>query len=264
MKANLLLASFNRLPVWRRRLDVWGFTLTPPTLDRWLYLWMHRLGCMGQAERVLLTRLVQPGMQVADIGANLGLYSLLLTRLVGPQGRVYAFEPDSLMASALRANLAANGAAHAEVFAGAVGAAPGSAILQRHAVNSGDNRIALSPGTPLHFGPASVPVWALQDALRGRRLDFIKMDIQGWEGEALRGIGGLLDANPGLRICLEFWPHGLRLAGTEIAQLAATLRQLRLQVTVADQGEDAAPVDLVTLAGQMRPKAYTNLLAVRR
>ena len=263
MKASSLIAHFNRLPVWRPRLRVWGFTVAAPTFDRWLYLWMHRLGRMGREEAVFLSRVIRPGMHVADVGANLGLYSLLLARCTGPTGRVYAFEPDALMAGALRRNLAANGATHAEVFECAVGAATGHAVLQRNALNSGDNRLG-KIGTALHSEEASVPVRALQDALQGRRLDFIKMDVQGWEGEALRGVAGLLDANPHLLICFEFWPHGLRLAGTEIAQLADTLRQLRLHVTLADAADQATPVDLLALERSLAPKAFTNLLAFRR
>jgi FkbM family methyltransferase len=264
MKPSSLIAVFNRLPVWRLRVRVWDFSLAAPTFDRWLYLWMHRLGRMGREEADFFRQVIRPGMHVADVGANLGLYSLLLARGTGPTGRVYAFEPDALMAGALRRNLAANGAAHAEVFECAVGAAPGSAVLQRNAMNSGDNRLGTTTGTALHSEQNAVPVCALQDALRGRRLDFIKMDVQGWEGEALRGVGELLDANPGLQIYFEFWPHGLRLAGTEIAQLAATLAQLRLHVTLAGSGGQSEAVDLLALDRRMAPKAFTNLLATRR
>jgi FkbM family methyltransferase len=263
MKPTSLIATFNRLPVWRQRLRVWDFTLTAPTFDRWLYLWMHRLGRMGRAEADFFQQVIRPGMHIADVGANLGLYSLLLARCTGPAGRVYCFEPDALMAGALRWNLAANDAAHVEVFECAAGAAPGQAVLQRNSMNSGDNRLGLTTGTTLHSEQASVPVCALQDALRGRRLDFIKMDVQGWEGEALRGVAGLLDANPGLKIHFEFWPHALRLAGTEIAQLADTLRQLRLQVMLAEAADQMTPVDLVALDRGMAPKAFTNLLAHR-
>jgi len=264
MKPSSLIAAFNRLPVWRQRVRVWGCTLQAPTFDRWLYLWMHRLGRMGRDEAAFFQQVIRPGMHVADVGANLGLYSLLLARLVGPEGRVYAFEPDQLMARALRENLAANHVGHAEIFNCAVGAATGRAVLQRNAVNSGDNRLGSNTGTALHSEQVSVPVCALQDALQGRRLDFIKMDVQGWEGEALRGVGGLLDANPGLQIYFEFWPHGLRLAGTEIAQFADTLRQLGLHVTRAGTPAQTAPVNLVELDRGMAPKAFTNLLARRR
>jgi len=263
MKPSSLIAAFNRLPIWRQRLRVWGFTVTAPTFDRWLYLWMHRLGRMGRDEAAFFSQVIRPGMHVADVGANLGLYSLLLARCTGPTGRVYSFEPDSLMAASLRQNLAANDSTHTEVFECAVGATNGHAVLQLNAMNSGDNRLGTTTGTALHSEQTSVPVCALSDALQGRRLDFIKMDVQGWEGEALRGVAGLLDANPGLKIYFEFWPHGLRRAGTEIAQLADTLRSLRLHVTLVEDPDQSTPVDLLALECSLADKAFTNLLAHR-
>jgi FkbM family methyltransferase len=218
---------------------------------------------MGRDEEHFFRGIIRPGMHIADVGANLGLYSLLFARLVGPQGHVYCFEPDPLMVSALRDNLDGNRITHAEVFAVAVGSANGTAVLQRSAVHSGDNRLGLRTGTAWHSEKVSVPVRSLQDALRGRRLDFIKIDVQGGEHEVLRGIGPLLEANPALKIYFEFWPHGLRLAGTEITQLAHTLRGLHLRVTLADQPANSTPLDLVALAAQMPFKGFVNLLAER-
>lgn len=262
MNPSALVASFNRLSLWRHRVRVWGFTLSAPTFDRSLYLWLHRLGRMGRNEREYFSKVIRPGMHVVDVGANIGLYSLLFAKLVGPEGRVFSFEPDELMVQALRENIVANGVGHAEVFACAVGATAGQAVLQRNALNSGDNRMGESQ-TLLHSDHATVPVRALQDALHGRRVDFIKMDVQGWEGEALRGLAGLLDANPGLQIYFEFWPYGLEKAGTTIPRLAEILRNLGLHVWLAELRKDAAPVDLEECARALKAGAFTNLLCAR-
>ena len=229
---------------------MWNFSVRAPSFDRWLYLWMHRLGRMGREEAAFFSESIRPGMHVADVGANIGLYSLFLARCTGPTGRVYSFEPDALMASTLRQNLTNNHAAHVEVFECAVGAAKGEIILQRNAMNSGDNRVGQNTGSALHNEQISVPICT-------------KMDVQGWEGEALKGIADLLDANPRLQVYFEFWPHGLRLAGTEISQLADTLSQLKLHVTLADTPDQDSPVDLLELDRKMAPKAFTNLLAHR-
>jgi FkbM family methyltransferase len=249
-----LAASVNRLPVWRRRVRVWDFTLTPPTLDRWVYLWMHRTGRMGGDERERFTALVRPGMQVADVGANIGLYSLLLAQLAGPSGRVFAFEPDPLMASALRANLQANDA-DVQVFECAVGATAGTGMLRRNALNSGDNRMT---GT----GAANaVPVRALADALPRARLDFVKIDVQGWEHQVIAGLAPLLDVNPAMRIYFEFWPYGLAQAGTPVDAFAALFATLGLHVWLP--GATGEAVRLLSVAGSLRGQAYTNLLASR-
>jgi len=264
MKPSSLIATFNRLPLWRHRLRVWNFTVVAPTFDRWLYLWMHRLGRMGRQEASFFSSVIRPGMHVADVGANIGLYSLLLARATGPGGRIYAFEPDALIAGALRYNLAANDVTQAEVFEEGVGSGTGTAVLQRNAMNSGDNRLGATTGTALHSDQATVRVRALQDSLHGRRVDLIKIDVQGWEGEVLRGITGLFDANPGLQLYFEFWPHGLRRAGTDVEQLDALLRKLHLHVTLVDAPNQAVPVDLFALERSLSGKAFTNLLARRQ
>src|SRR5208283_897383 len=110
---------------------VWGFGMRAATFDRALYLALHRAGLMGAPERAALAALARPGMTVLDIGANLGLYSLLLARSVGPSGRVIAFEPDPDLCALLRANCAANGLANVEAHNMALGAAPGRMILSR-------------------------------------------------------------------------------------------------------------------------------------
>jgi FkbM family methyltransferase len=217
---------------------------------------------MAQEEKKFFEEFIHPGMHIADVGANLGLYSLLLARLAGPEGRVFSFEPDSLMVQALRKNLTTNHVKHVEVFSCAVGAAAGSAVLKRNAINSGNNRLG-DVQMLLHSEQAAVSVCALQDALCGRRVDFIKMDVQGWEGEALSGIGGLLDANPTLQIYFEFWPHGLHSAGTTVSQLAEILHELDLHVSLAQLGKTTIPVDIEELAQTMKPSPFVNLLATR-
>ena len=164
------------------------------------------------------------------------------------------------MVDALRDNIAANGAAQVEIFPCAAGAATGNVLLQRNAMNSGDNRVGATTGTALHDEQVRVPVRSLDDALAGRRVDFVKMDVQGWEGDVIRGLSGLLDANPGLQIYFEFWPHGLDRAGTPVARLAEILGSLRLR---AMRPENLTPVDLERLAAELAPKGYTNLVATR-
>src|SRR5258708_27788033 len=89
-----LLSWFNLLPFWKRTVRVWGLELRSVSFDRLLYLFLHRLGWMGREEKAFLEQRIRPGMHVVDVGANLGLYTLLLSRLVGESGTVVAFEPD--------------------------------------------------------------------------------------------------------------------------------------------------------------------------
>ncbi len=88
-----MLRTLNYAPVWRGYQRVWGFDIHHPSLDRWLYLFLHRLGRMGQLQRQIIESLVRPGMTVLDLGGNVGLYTALFSKCVGPQGNVTTFEP---------------------------------------------------------------------------------------------------------------------------------------------------------------------------
>src|SRR5262245_24874789 len=99
-----LLYWLNHTSLWHRTVRVWGHRMRGTSLDRLLCLWLHRVGWMGREERRILEERVRPGMRVVDIGANVGLYSLLLARLVGPEGRVFAFEPEPTLFRALADN----------------------------------------------------------------------------------------------------------------------------------------------------------------
>jgi FkbM family methyltransferase len=151
---------------------------------------------------------VRPGQFVVEAGASIGFFSLQLARLVGPTGKVLCFEPDPDLNAILRRNVEANGYANVVVRQAAVADEPGELTLFRTIKNNGDNRL-FSHGTDA----ASFPVAAvtLDDELAGeeRRIDLLKMDIQGAEPLALRGMAKVLRTRPPRRIMMEFWPHGI-------------------------------------------------------
>jgi FkbM family methyltransferase len=135
----LRLEALNRAPVEDR--STWGGRFQPPSADRLAYLWLHKLGIMG-ADRALLEAQVQPGMVVADIGANVGLYTYLLARCVGERGFVYAFEPNPVLFASLETNCRTNGVANVRLHNVALGAQDDTLTLTRARFNSGDNRLS--------------------------------------------------------------------------------------------------------------------------
>jgi FkbM family methyltransferase len=137
---------------------------------------------------------VAPGDVAYDLGANFGIFTTFLARLVGPSGHVYAFEPLPHIMSELRANVASNGQTNVEFVPAAVADEVGTATFHLgHQLGSGH----LGADTHWHPDagePVSVPVVTLDDVVaRGSRPPtFLKMDIEGAEGAALAGARTLL------------------------------------------------------------------------
>ena len=250
-------ARFNRLPLWHRRVRVWGADLRACSLDRLIYLTLHRLGAMGKDERAFFERQIEPGMNVAEAGANIGVYTLQLSRLVGPEGRVFAFEPDPHLFACLRENLARAGVTNVEPHPCALGSATGKLALAWDGLNSGDTHLSREP----RDGAAQVEVARLDEVLAGKRVDFFKLDVQGWELEVLRGMTGLFPANPALRLFVEYWPAGLRRAGTEPDRLLAFFREHGWELASTP---DLQPMTAARFAAwDAQPRAFQNVFVTR-
>jgi hypothetical protein len=108
---------------------------------------------------------------------------------------------------------------------------------------------------------------ALDDYFAGEhpRVDFIKMDIQGAEAAALRGMKRVLDCNPEAVLATEFWPTGMRQQGADPWRFVEQLREHGFSLTVVDErGRRLEPTDHARLAAELASPdcRFTNLLCV--
>jgi FkbM family methyltransferase len=255
-----LLYQLNHASLWRREMNVWDRRMRAASLDRLLALGLHRLGWMGRDERTLLRRLVRPGMQVVDVGANIGLYSLLLARLVEPGGSVLAFEPESNLFAVLHENCASNNATNITPLQCALGREKGLASFHRSAFNSGDNRLG---NASLGHEVVEVRVERFDDLRPESRPDFVKIDVQGHEFAALSGMERALSANPKVQVLFEFFPAGLRRAGTAPELLLAFFRDHAFELYETEGGRLKKSRSARELDTELRGSGYTNLLAAR-
>lgn len=133
-------------------------------------------------------RFVQPGDAVLDVGANIGVHTLALARLVGPRGYVGAFEPQRLVFQNLCANVALNSLDHVQCVQAAVGDEPGVLHLQDADPGVENNFGGVELG--MLAGPAgapAVPRIVLDDFLAVGSLRLVKIDVEGMEAAVLRG-----------------------------------------------------------------------------
>lgn len=132
---------------------------------------------------------LRPGMNALDVGANVGTYALFIAKRIGPSGKLIAVEPDPTNLRYLRQNVEANKLSQVAIEAAAAGAEAGTVDLLIHPTNRGEHRVAKDPdcdGTRV-----SVPLVRLDDLVSQHgmgKVDFIKIDIEGFEYWALRGL----------------------------------------------------------------------------
>jgi FkbM family methyltransferase len=245
--------------MWRQPVSIRGMIFSPPTLDRWAALQAIRFGLMGKAEFLFFERSIQPNWQIADVGANQGVYTVYFSRQAA-QGRVYAFEPDQDLFAKLNENVRRNGVKNVSLFNAAVASQPGKLSFRAGRFNRGDNRI-VSDQMP-RSGAVEVNAIPLDQAVTAGQLNLLKVDVQGFEVEVLVGARRLLESNPDLMILLEFWPHGLRLAGHSPEKLLDILYKAGFSLFRLLASSDCEPFTYRTTDWK-RASQFCNLIATR-
>jgi len=161
----------------------------------------------------ILEKIVTRGMNVIDIGANIGLFALLLAELVNSQGKIYAFEPNPKTESFLRKNIEYNHFNNVEPFCKAVTNYSGTANLKvkGHAVGHYLTKKELSDSEMITVDTITIDDFVTNE---NTKVDFIFMDAEGSEENIMKGMVKTLKNNPNLEIITEFNPTALYLTGT--------------------------------------------------
>jgi FkbM family methyltransferase len=160
----------------------------------------------GAAERPLqaaLQRELRPGATFYDIGANIGFITLIAARLVGPGGRVVAFEPVPENVAAIRENLALNGIDWAEVHQTAVAREGGRASLIVSDVSAFSRLASVNVPTgareTIEVEVTSVDEFVRRDGAPAP--DVVKIDVEGAELEVIAGMRETIAARRPVILC---------------------------------------------------------------
>lgn len=217
-------------PSWRMaRRD--GVTLR---LDLSDYMQWSAYHSVERDLRARLYDLARPGGVVIDVGSNIGEVLLGLSRRVGPPGRAIGFEANPETLKLCQANIALNPTLPAEVHGVGLGDADGTLFLHRPAAtNSGADRLRSDIG-----GGVAVPVTTLdrfveKNALR--RVDLIKIDVEGFEMKVLAGAEAALARFRPL-LFVELCDSNLREQGSTAADLIAWLEARGYAIEAAADG----------------------------
>jgi len=215
-------------------------------------------------EATLLERAAGPGATVVDIGANVGFYTVLLASRVGPGGRVIAIEPDPTNASLLRRSAAANDLGNVTLLEAAVLDRAGTIDLYRSRTNFGDHRVFDGAEDGTAREKVTVPAVVLDEYLERERVrpTLVKMDIQGAEVTAFPGMARTL-SDPRVVLFCEFWPYGLRLAGSTAGAFLDSLHRAGLTLfEIREEDRTIVPVDRDELANRYPDTGLSNLIGV--
>jgi FkbM family methyltransferase len=212
--------------------------------------------------------MLRPGMVVVDVGANIGLFSAVAASIVGRTGRVVAVEPEARNCAFIHRTLQRNGFTQVEVVQAAVAARCGAGELFLNEENKADHRI-FAAGSRDPRRSVAVELLTLDELVARQglpRVDVLKMDIQGAEGAAFEGMPQVLRDNHDIVVLMEFWPWGLRQAGSDPAALLRAWRELGFGVVDLDgDGRRLVPVhdDEVLLRRDLE-RHHNNLLLRRQ
>jgi FkbM family methyltransferase len=228
--------TINGIPL---RVDPVGRHVFTPVYDQGATAWLrHHL---------------REGMEVWNVGANIGVYALQLAHYVGPSGRVVAFEPNPEARAVLTRNVARNALqTRVEIVPSAVGSAAGTVDFFTSGADGMGRAGRPNPQLPNTLR-IQVPVTTLDAfaAARGRTPDVVMMDIEGWEIQALEGARSLL---PVTRFIVELHPDAWQWSGHTRADLARLLDGAGLTARpVSGQQDPLAELGQVVLERQPSP-----------
>ena len=149
---------------------------------------------------------IREGDVVVDIGANLGYYALLESRIVGGSGIVYAIEPSPDNIDALKENIKLNGYTNIECFTIGIGDKEEIAKMFM-SPHSNLNSLVIQKNKKT-IGNIDIQITTLDNFLKGKKQpDFIRMDVEGYEYNIIKGMKGLLNSKKPLKIFMELHPH---------------------------------------------------------
>jgi len=176
-------------------------------------------------ERHLLRRLLRPGMTAVDVGANIGYYLLLLQQKIGPTGRAICIEPSIENLPELRRTISDNGFRNVDLHAVALGDHEGS-IGFRAGINGGVS----DPDQ----GAAHVVRVCRLDELIKEPIHFLKVDVEGYEGQVLAGAESLLHEHRPI-LFLELHPHMVGAFGFTVRAILDSLSRHYSRITLYEK-----------------------------
>ncbi len=183
-----------------------------------------------KSESHFIKSICYEGMNILDIGANIGYYTALFSQLAGDRGSVIAIEPDLESYKYLSKSI--NSFNYKNVLSFRLAA---SDIKQKLPLfiskeNRGDNRLYSTNQKRKTIMVDCLTVDELLEENKIENLDLIKIDVQGYEPKVLKGMLNIVRSSKKLILLSEFWPEGILQAGESPNEFLTMLRKMQFQL----------------------------------
>ena len=199
----------------------------------------------------LVRKLLKSGDTFIDIGANVGLFSVAAGRKVGPTGSVLAFEPAPETMAALTDTIRLNGLkAIVTLHQCAAGRENGTALFHVGRICGHSSLLPLDEKRET----IDISIVAVDDIVGGRKVDLIKIDVEGWELEVLEGLRVTLANNPHASVLMEFGTSHIKRAGSKPLEWIEKIRTFDLNIYEIDE-------DTAALA-PLRSEGLDNIVSI--
>ena len=218
----------------------------------------------------LLKRWLKPGMTFVDIGANIGYFSLLTATLIGEQGQVFSFEPAPGNIALLEKSISENGFGNVKVFPVAVDEIDSTLPFTVSGISSNGRLDPFNDGKESNIEVEAKSLDGMKDIVQS--VDYIKMDIEGAEPRALRGMKTLLKTNRPT-IIFEFAPKQILETSQEdpkgvlnfLDDLGYRLYKVSTLVNSQDLLSNVVDINnLMRESEQLRQFAHFDLVAIHQ
>ncbi len=217
-------------------IQVQGIRLSGGVRDR-SFLYRLQDGSFEPETIRLMLGVLRPGGVVLDVGAYLGFYSVLASRRVGPDGRVYAFEPERTNFAWLQRNVHINQCPNVVLHRKALSDRMATQTVYRNARDP--SRSGLTPRDGWET-KAVGEVDTGDHLVDAPAVDVVKIDVEGAETSVLRGMKSLLTRSLNPTLFVEMNPAALKEAGGSPEELLQTLRSMEFRdIEMTDQEVDA-------------------------
>lgn len=223
------------------------------------------------AEIRLMKQFLQPGQTIVDVGANVGYLTSFFAHAAGPSGKVLAFEPNPNIFSLLQKNTArftqvstynvalSNSSGELPLFIAGTDQSVGSFAREYPATHVfyQESGILRSVAAKLVNGDEFLTQLAI------KTIDILKLDVEGWEVNALHGLERTIAASPRLTIFCEFNPAAQECAGWRRVDLVNWFLERRFSLFRARAGrlDRISPASIQDFVGQIEPQGFITLFA---